>query len=449
MLYGMKNICFFVLAALCLNSVMIQASERRQYYPVPKQHKDNSKGSALSPFIFIGTLQGMISHIHFPSVDFSYAIEIAEKNKITLSIAMSFVFLSLLARQVQRLEKWNKWCSEKYVEVSTSVDNYTNDHIKEWPTPIQMAVPPIKVMLQFLCDIIKKYIAMNNTAIVFAVASPVTGKLLDCVWACPIPLLNFTSIGWIATGGILTKGFFDSHFEKVNEKLGSIETKIGELDQNNMQQHKTTQQEIGMVRRTITTVTSHVDGLFGKIKKLKTGVGQVTVQLGEVVDQVKNVLQELTGVKEQVHLLHNKIDANDKKDTEQYEALKAQLEQLQKSYTQAIKLLNASAKDNEELKRELGDFKDIYQRDNVALREDLRTTSTHLSEQITGVKEVIKNGFASQRKLLNSTKDTNQTDRKNRKKQGKVLPEYGDTEDIRQKMLQFKTFEEDRTVNNF
>jgi chromosome segregation ATPase len=143
-----------------------------------------------------------------------------------------------------------------------------------------------------------------------------------------------------------------------------------------------------------------VSTLCGKIKKLKVGVGQVRDQLGTVSDQVKNVFQELTGVKKQVHLLHEKIDMKDKKDTEQYEALKAQLERLQESYDQAMLLLREKAQNDENLRKELGDFKDTYQNNHEVLRNDLGLTSIRLSNQIDDVHREVQEGFAAQNRYL-------------------------------------------------
>jgi chromosome segregation ATPase len=389
-----------MLAALCLNFIITEAGEPRVYYPVPKYYKNSGKGStALSPLMFLGTLPGMISHIHFPhfvsNIDFSDATRIIQDHKIMLGVATSIVFLTLLVKQLQRLQM-GAWCNEKYATVSTSVNNY-----------IDNSSFPVRIFIRFLCDVIKKYIAMNKTTIVFSVAAPVSGRLLDCVCGCPIPLLNFTSIGLLASGGIFLIGCFDSRFGKIDEKveevcekLNGIEIKIDESNTNNMQQHDATQKQIGVVQRTIATVTDHVSTLCGKIKKLKVGVGQVRDQLGTVSDQVKNVFQELTGVKKQVHLLHEKIDMKDKKDTEQYEALKAQLERLQESYDQAMLLLREKAQNDENLRKELGDFKDTYQNNHEVLRNDLGLTSIRLSNQIDDVHREVQEGFAAQNRYL-------------------------------------------------
>jgi len=389
MLYAIRNIRFFIVAALCLNSVMMKASEPRRY-PVPKHHKSSSKGSVLSPLMFLGTLPGMFSHIHV--LDFSHATQIVHQHKMMFGIATSILFLTLLVKQLQR-SQMGTWCSEQCVEISSSVDNYTNDYIKEWPFPVQMGIASIKGMIQFFCNIIKRYIAMNKTTIVISAASPVAGRLLDCVCGCPIPLLNFTRIGWMVTGGVCIKGYYDSHFEHIDEKLeqvdgklNDIETKIDESNKNNIQQHETTQQKIGVVQRAMTTVTDYMSTLYSEIKKLKTVVR----------DEFGNVYQKLTGMEQQINLLQNTLDANGTKSVEQNEDLKAQLRQLQKSYDEVIILLREEAKSNKVLKRELEGFKDIYQNNHEDLQKKLGLTVTCLSNQIDGVKKEVQEGFAAQ-----------------------------------------------------
>ncbi|HEX4069492.1 MAG TPA: hypothetical protein VHX42_05330 [Candidatus Babeliales bacterium] len=218
----------------------------------------------------------------FHNIDASYVIQIAQDHKVMLGVATSAVLLAFLIKWIQKLEKVGPWCSEKYINISTSVDNYTNDCIKECPMPVQLAITPIKVMIQFLCNAIKKYIAMNKTTIVYSVAAPVIGRLADCAIGCPIPFLNFTSTGWIASAVVVTKGYFDSNFEKVDEKLSGIETKI---DNNQLK-----------IVSEINEVKNEVGVLGGLLRALSQTSGNVQDCVKSYGEQLKNYGERLSNI---------------------------------------------------------------------------------------------------------------------------------------------------------
>jgi archaellum component FlaC len=318
----------------------------------------------------------------FENIDFSSGTKIIQEHKVVLGAATTIIFLSLLVKQLQRSDQCGKWLHEKYNVVGTSVDNYTNNCIKECPTPIQYALTPLKVVIQYLCNAIKRYVAMNETTIVGSVVAPVTGRVLDTVFVCPIPLLNFTSIGWMASGGILTKGYFDRNFEKIDEKLDGIEIKINKVDKKNIKQHTATQKKIGVVQSTINTVQNSVQELFCKINALSTGVGQIREQVGSVSEQVKTLFKELTGISQQVTLLQDKFEIKDKRDIAQYEDLKKRL-----GIVEA--LLQEKIASDKNLMLEVQGFKSLYQEDNKNLRKDLSATATQLSNQIGDVQKTL------------------------------------------------------------
>jgi hypothetical protein len=361
MLYGIRNIHFFMLAVLCLSFVIIKASESRVYYPVPKYHKNSGKGStALSPLMFLGTLPGMISQIHFPSlgdINFSYAIEIIQGKKIMLGVATSIVFLTLLIKQLQR-SQMGAWCNEKCAKISTSVDNYTNDCINNSPLPVQLVIIPIKALIQFLCDVIKNYVAMNNTAIFSAIAAPVTGRLLDCVCGCPIPLLSFTSIGWMTTGGILTKGFFDSHFETVNETLGQVDGKLNgieiKIDENQLrivEEIKDVKKEVGIVSGWLRVLEQKSDTVVGYVKDCGEKLSDIKVKIFNLEKFGQKNTQQLESVESQVLLL----------------------------------------------RQELGLMKQEAQKlvaENKVLQKNLNAMRTHSDKRFDSLEEKIENGFA-------------------------------------------------------
>ncbi len=397
MTYVYKTVRFFVVAMLWSNFVV--ASEYKSF-PVPKYNKAHGNSFAVLSLLSFGKFAGAIPHIRLPNVgklfeniDFSSGTKIIQEHKVVLGAATTIIFLSLLVKQLQRSDQCGKWFHEKYNAVGTSVDNYTNNCIKECPTPIQYALTPLKVVIQYLCNAIKRYVAMNETTIVGSVVAPVTGRVLDTVFVCPIPLLNFTSIGWMASGGILTKGYFDRNFEKIDEKLDGIEIKINKVDKKNIKQHTATQEKIGLVQSTINTMKDSISQLFTKINDLSTGVGDVKQQVGSVSEQIKTLFKELAVISEQVTLLHDKIDLQNKKGNEQYETLKRELEGLKKSHKQVIDLLNQRIEKDNNLMLELQEFKFLYQEDSKQMRNDLGLTATHLSNEIGDVKRILQEGF--------------------------------------------------------
>ncbi len=394
-----RNIRFFIFAALCLNSLNALANEYRPRHSVPQHNKAHSTGFFIfSPLIVFAKFTDGLSHIHMPNfgrllehIDFSCVTETVQKDKVIswMGVGASIIFLSVLVKQLQKSEL----LQEKYLAAEKSIDDYTKSCLEQCPMPVRLAITPIKILLQFLCNAIKKYVAMNSKTLVLSVVAPVSGRVLDGVCVCPIPLLNFTSIGGMASGCILTKGYFDSSFEKVDERFDGIETKIEQSNQNNIQQHTATQEKIGVVQQTINGVSERVSKLYNKIKGLDTGVSQIREQVSSVSEQVKNVFQELTGIKKEVALLHDKFDLKDKKDIQQYENVQKRLESVEL-------LLQKKIEHNEALMRELQGLKSTYESNHEDLRKDLGATSAHLSRQINDVKKEVQEGFASQNRQL-------------------------------------------------
>jgi hypothetical protein len=404
MIYVVKNIRIFMAVVICFNFAITQTGERKSF-PVPKSrvHKDSTATLILfSPLMVMGSLQGMINNIRFPhlicNMDFSYVTKIAQENKVMLSVAASAILCALCIKQLQQSETCGAWCSEKYEKVSTSVDNYTDACIKEYPLPVQAVVAPIKLMMQFLCSVMKKYISMNRTTIMYATTSPVLGRALDCGGVlCPLPFLNWAAIGGGVSAYVCVKGYFDQSFEEMRTDLKNFEKKFDDADAKNMLQHNTTQEKVGALSNTVESSIQWVKRNITKVNNKIENIAKRIGQLGTSVTQkLTDVSQEMAGLKRNIDLLHRKIDQQNEKSTAQYDDLKGELEKLQQSYNTVFLLLEKKAESDEQLRQELNNFSAIYQKDHELLRKDLGITATQLSHQIDDVKKEVKNGFASQ-----------------------------------------------------
>src|SRR5260221_3250756 len=312
----MRNICFFILAALCLNSLNTLASEYRPRHSVPRyNNKAHGKSFFLfSPFIVFGKFADGLSDIHmtnvgklFENIDFSSGSHIVQEYKVMLSVAGAVIALSLLIKQLQSSETCGKWLSEKYTQVSISVDNCTSNYIKECPLSVQLAITPIKIVIQFLCAAIKKCIAMNSKTIVFSVVAPVAGKVLDGVCVCPIPLLNFTSIGGMVSGCIITKGYFDSSFEKVNEKLDGVEKKMDENQLKVIGEINEVKEEVGRLSEWFQSLNQKSDTIVGYVQDCGTRLKSIGSRVINLEIIAKKNSQQLGSIESQLFQLRQEL----------------------------------------------------------------------------------------------------------------------------------------------
>lgn len=251
MAHVMNSFRSFIMVALCLNPVLIVASEFRPHagYPIPGSQssrsfgKNNGKGFAVMGLLYLGKFN-VFSNIHFTNIstiisniDVSGVKTVVNDNKVMLGAVVGAMSLLLLIKQIKTSEKFGPMYNESCASLSNVVESNKKHYVEKLPSDVQNIIWLCEKPFYMLYALIKKYIGMSQTTIMSSMSAPVAGKLLDCGFVCPIPLCSFTSIGWLSTGIILTKGYFDENFQK-------IETKIDTLDKNNKVQHDVTQKQI-------------------------------------------------------------------------------------------------------------------------------------------------------------------------------------------------------------
>jgi hypothetical protein len=223
-------------------------------------------------------------------------------------------------------------------------------------------------LLQFLCNAIKKYVAMNNGTIVYSVALPVIGRLLDSVVPCPILFLNYASIGGLGSGVVLTKEYFDSSFEQVNERFDGINAQLGNIDIKIDNNHLKIVSEISDVKKEV----SLLNGWFQSLDQ-KSGIMMTYMQ--DFSSRLKNMASFAV-----------RLETMSKKNSQQLESIESQL------------LL---------LKQELGLVKEEAKKlvvENRVLREDLRVRDINSNKRFDTLEEKIDRGFdRMENKLDNPT----------------------------------------------
>ena len=274
----MLSIRSFIMITLCLNPVMMVASEPRLSIPrhPSSSGKDSGKGIAAVGFMSAGFFQKIINIIDLSkvgktmsSVDLSGVTTVVSDNKGMLGLAVGATGLLLLTKRLKDSEKFGPWCNQQYSSIGTSFETNKKHYVGQLPSDLQNAIWLLEKPFHLLYALIKKYVGMSQATIFSSISSPVVGKLLDCGFACPIPFCSFAALGWASSGVILTKGYFDQSFEK-------IETKIDALDKKNTQQHESTQKKI---EDGFTGVNCRTDEIKNEIKVVDGNLNKMSQQV--------------------------------------------------------------------------------------------------------------------------------------------------------------------------
>jgi hypothetical protein len=366
----LKPLRSLMMIIVCINSIMIVASER---FPVPQlQRKENNKKNSyfngLSSLVSLGTFKYMVNSTGFPSVqrmvvniNISPVINVIHDNKRMLSIAVGAMGILLIAHRIQKSDRLKNWFSEKYITVSTFIGNKTQNFIENAPFPVRLAITPLQILAQFLSNCVVKYIRMNESTIVSSICSPVAGRLVDCVWTCPLPLVNFTSIGFAVSGGILAKGYFDQSFTEVNMKLNN-------LDQNNSSLHGATQKKIDEIKIEIKNVSKQIKNIDESVQSSKQCTDEIKIQ----TNNCNNKLIEIT----------KNINSLDKKGDQQSLDLKSQSEELKNIRTEIDHLKKLLVEKDKERKQDFNAWEENHKKANKELRQEFQRAYAQLSSQV-------------------------------------------------------------------
>jgi hypothetical protein len=335
MAHVMSFLRSFVMVALCLNPVLMVASEfrRSSEYSIPGSQssyssgKGSGKGFAVMGLLYLGKFN-MLNGVHFPdirttigAIDLSSVKTVVNDNKVMLGAAVGVMSLLLLTKRLKDSERFGPWCSENYVKVGNAVESSKKYYVEQLPGPVQAVIWPFEIALTGLYNLIKKYVGMNKTTIVSSISSPVAGKLLDCGFVCPIPLCSFTSIGWLSGGIILTKGYFDQSFEK-------IEIKVDDLATSNKQQHDNTQKQIKTLGKQGKTLKGELSTENKAHQKELLRVSEVhQKELVRVSEQHKNALSGQ--LQKGFGVIDNKLVENDNKNIQEHAKTRSMLESQQ------------------------------------------------------------------------------------------------------------------------